>query len=276
VNRLEKRFAALRAEGRAGLVAYVMGFDPDRETSFEILRRLPAAGADLIELGFAFTDPMADGPAVQRAGERALKAGASLRGTLDLARRFRAEDTTTPLILMGYANPIEQMGYQCFASEAKAAGVDGVIVVDVPPEEDAELRRALAGGGVSLIRLATPTSDAKRLPAILDGVSGFIYYVSVTGVTGAKAVAAEQVKAAVVRLKRATDLPVAVGFGVREPAAAAAVARAADAVVIGSLFVDEVRACVEAGRPGDAPTAVAACVARMSEAVRRARENVEA
>lgn len=275
-GRIDSRFSALRAEGRAGLVCYVMGFDPDQETSFEILRNLPAAGADVIELGFAFSDPMADGVSIQRGAERALHAGASLRGTLDLVRRFRQEDTETPVILMGYANPVEQMTYPTFAAAMAEAGADGVIVVDLPPEEDEPLRAEFGKRGLSLIRLATPTTDDKRLPTVLDGVSGFLYYVSVTGVTGTKKVGAEAAQAAVRRLKKATDLPIAVGFGVRDPDSARSIARAADAVVVGSMFVDDVRACVEAGRLQEAAAAVAASVKKMSEAVRAARVNVEA
>jgi tryptophan synthase alpha chain len=274
--RVAARFAKLRAEKRAGLVVYVMGFDPDRETSFEILRALPKAGADVIELGFAFSDPMADGISIQRAAERALHAGASLRGTLDLVRRFRAEDKDTPIILMGYANPVEQMTYPVFAQGMSDAGADGAIIVDLPPEEDFPLREAFSRHELSLIRLATPTTDDRRLPTVLDGVSGFLYYVSLTGVTGTKAVSADAAKAAVTRLKKSTDLPIAVGFGVRTPEAAASIARVADAVVVGSHFVDEVRACVEAGRAADAPAKVAASVAAMSKAVRGARESVEA
>src|SRR5688572_8954590 len=214
-----------------------MTHDPDIDTAFEILRGLPAAGADVIELGFAFSDPMADGVSIQKAAVRALKAGGTLRKTLDLVARFRKEDQTTPVVLMGYANPVEQFGHDKFASEASKAGVDGAIVVDLPPEEDNDLRAALAPHDISLIRLATPTTDDRRLPRVLDGVSGFLYYVSVAGVTGANAATSQDVNTAVKRLKRATDLPVAVGFGVREPAAARAIAQAADAVVVGSAFV---------------------------------------
>ena len=186
-TRLASRFAALKREGRAGLVAYVMASDPDHETCFEILRELPAAGADVIELGFPFTDPMADGPSVQKAGLRALKAGGSLKQTLDLARRFRETNEETPLILMGYANPIESMGYAAFAKAMAASGADGALVVDLPPEEDAPLRASFAANGLSIIRLATPTTDDQRLTKVLDGASGFLYYVSVAGVTGANA-----------------------------------------------------------------------------------------
>ncbi|HWA21094.1 MAG TPA: tryptophan synthase subunit alpha [Caulobacterales bacterium] len=275
-KRIDSRFATLRAANRAGLVCYVMGFDPDRETSFEILRNLPAAGADIIELGFAFSDPMADGVSIQRGAERALHAGASLRGTLDLVRRFRLEDSETPVILMGYDNPVEQMTYPVFAQAMADAGADGAIIVDLPPEEDQGLRAEFGQRGLSLIRLATPTTDDKRLPTVLEGVSGFLYYVSVTGVTGTKKVGAEAAQAAVARLKRSTDLPIAVGFGVRDPEAARAIARTADAVVVGSMFVDDVRACVEAGKPHESVAAVVASVKKMSQAVRSARMNVEA
>ena len=218
--RIDKRFADLKRANRAGLVAYIMASDPDHETCFEILRGLPKAGADVIELGFPFSDPMADGPSIQKAAMRALKAGGSLKRTLELAARFRKQDQETPLVLMGYLNPVEQMTAARFADEAANAGVDGAILVDLPPEEDADVRAALAAKQLSLIRLATPTTDDKRLTTVLEGVSGFLYYVSVAGVTGANAAVAQDVRAAVARLKRATPLPVAVGFGVREPEAA--------------------------------------------------------
>lgn len=267
-TRLASRFAALKREGRAGLVAYVMASDPDHETCFEILRGLPSAGADVIELGFPFTDPMADGPSIQKAALRALKAGGSLKQSLDLARRFRETDKDTPLILMGYANPIETMGYDAFADAMHASGADGAIIVDLPPEEDAPLRAAFDANGLSIIRLATPTTDDQRLTKVLDGASGFLYYVSVAGVTGANAATSAPVRSAVERLKRATSLPIAVGFGVREPEAARAIAVTADAVVVGSAFVDEIAA-------GPAPQAVERVlrkVAQLSEAVRSARE----
>ncbi|MBL8551639.1 MAG: tryptophan synthase subunit alpha [Hyphomonadaceae bacterium] len=276
MSRLESTFARLKQEGRAGLVAYVMAHDPDAEHCSEILRALPNAGADIIELGFPFTDPMADGPSIQRAGRRALEAGGSLSNTLALVARFREANATTPLILMGYLNPVEQMGYATFAAAARQAGVDGAIIVDAPPEEDREVRTALASEGLPLIRLATPTSDAARLQKITDGAAGFLYYVSLTGVTGARSVAADEVKAAMTRLRRATDLPIAVGFGVREPTAAAAIARVADAVVVGSAIVDEVAAAIDAGKPHEAPARVAAKVRELSEAVRSARIGVEA
>ena len=266
--RLDKRFADLKRANRAGLVAYVMASDPDFETSLKILQGLPSAGADVIELGFPFTDPMADGPSVQQAAMRSLKAGGSLRHTLDLVARFREQDKDTPIILMGYLNPIEQMTPARFAEQAAKAGVDGAIIVDLPPEEDAEVRPALSAKHISLIRLATPTTDDKRLPKVLEGVSGFLYYVSVAGVTGAKSALTEDVRAAVTRLKRATSLPVAVGFGVREPEAAAAIARTADAVVVGSAFVDE----ISAGPGTEAVERVLRKVKLLSDAVRSARD----
>jgi tryptophan synthase alpha chain len=274
--RIDATFARLKRENRAGLVAYVMSFDPDRATSMDILRSLPKAGADVIELGFAFSDPMADGISIQRAAERALKAGASLRGTLEMVSEFRKENKETPLILMGYDNPVEQMGYSEFAAAMAASGADGAIIVDLPPEEDSELRVEFSQRGLSLIRLATPTTDAARLPTVLEGVSGFVYYVSVTGVTGTKRIAADAAAQAVARIKAQTDLPVAVGFGVREPAAAASIARGADAVVVGSLFVEEVRAALDAGAPKEAAARVAASVKAMSEAVHHARETMKA
>ncbi len=266
-SRLSARFAELKRERRAGLVAYVMASDPDQETCLQILRGLPAAGADVIELGFPFSDPMADGPSVQKAAQRALKAGGSLRKTLELAARFRETDKDTPLILMGYANPVEQMTPQVFAHEMATAGADGAIIVDLPPEEDAPLRVAFVANGLAVIRLATPTTDANRLTKVLEGASGFLYYVSVAGVTGANAATATAVRAAVDRLKAATDLPIAVGFGVREPEAARAIALTADAVVVGSAFVDE----IAAGSPGQAVERVLRKVAQLSEAVRLAR-----
>jgi tryptophan synthase alpha chain len=266
-TRLSTKFASLKRANRAALVAYIMASDPDHERCFEILRGLPAAGADVIELGFPFTDPMADGPSIQKAALRALKAGGSLRKTLDLARRFRETNAGTPLILMGYANPIESMGYDAFASAMHDSGADGAIVVDLPPEEDAPLRAAFTKHDLSIIRLATPTTDDKRLTKVLDGASGFLYYVSVAGVTGANAATNEHVRSAVTRLKRATDLPVAVGFGVREPAAAAEIARAADAVVVGSAFVDE----IVSGAADQAVERVLQRVKLLGDAVRGAR-----
>ncbi|MDX2234705.1 MAG: tryptophan synthase subunit alpha [Hyphomonadaceae bacterium] len=268
--RIAARFAALEAENRAGLIAYVMASDPDAETALAILKALPAAGADLIEVGFPFSDPMAEGPAIQKASERALKAGGSLRATLALIARFRETDATTPIILMGYANPVEQMGAAAFAEAARAAGADGAIIVDLPPEEDVHIRQALGGHGLSLIRLATPTTDDARLPVVLEGVTGFLYHVSVTGVTGDRAIGVDAAGAAVARLKRATTLPVAVGFGVRDTAAAAAMARVADAVVVGSAFVDAIAQAAGTGQP--VVPAVTAKVQELSTAVRGARK----
>ena len=267
-QRLDQRFASLRAHNRAAFVAYIMASDPDHETCFDILRQLPAAGADVLELGFPFSDPMADGPSIQKAAQRALKAGGSLRKTLDLVARFRAHDADTPLILMGYANPVEQMGHTAFAEQAHKAGVDGVIVVDLPPEEDAALRAALSPHQVSLIRLATPTTNDERLKTVLEGVSSFVYYVAIAGVTGAKSATTDDVRAAVARLKRATGLPIAVGFGVREPEAARAIALTADAVVVGSAIVDE----IANGASKEAVDRVLHKVKLLSDAVHTARE----
>lgn len=267
-QRISAQFEALQRADRTGLVAYVMACDPDFDTCLEILRGLPSAGADVIELGFPFTDPMADGPSVQHAGQRALKAGGSLRKTLELVRRFREADAHTPLILMGYANPVEQMGYTGFAEAMAQAGADGAIIVDLPPEEDAPLRTAFREHSLSVIRLATPTTNAARLTKVLEGASGFVYYVSVAGVTGAKSAQADDVSAAAARLKRATTLPVAVGFGVREPETARAIARHADAVVVGSAFVDE----IAAGGKAQAADRVLRKVKLLSDAVRSARE----
>ena len=247
--RIDKRFAELKAQGRAAFVAYLVAGDPDAETAFEMLRGLPAAGADLIELGYPFSDPMAEGPPIQRASQRALKAGMTLNGTLDMVRRFRLEDQTTPLILMGYLNPLLTPGLARFAAQAAAAGVDGMIVVDCPPEEADPLADALDAQGVSLIRLATPTTDDKRLAVVVRRTSGFVYYVSVAGVTGVKQADAEAVAPAVERVRRASGLPVAVGFGIRTPERARAVARVADAVVVGSALVDELAAALERNEP---------------------------
>lgn len=267
--RIDARFAALKAEGRAGFVAYVMAGDPSRDEALEILRGLPAAGADIIELGFPFSDPMAEGPPIQRAALRGLKAGLTLKGTLDLARAFRDGDAQTPLILMGYLNPIESYGYAAFARDAAAAGVDGVIVVDCPPEEADPLTDALDAESVSLIRLATPTSDDARLEVVAKRTSGFVYYVSVAGVTGVKEAQSASVAPAVERVRRASGLPVAVGFGVKTPERAAEIARVSDAVVAGSVLVDEVAAALETGEP--APTLVLAKVQDLARAVRGAR-----
>ncbi|ODT85492.1 tryptophan synthase subunit alpha [Phenylobacterium sp. SCN 70-31] len=245
--RIDARFAALKAEGRAGFVSYVMAGDPDAETALAILKGLPAAGADLIEVGFPFSDPMAEGPPIQRAAQRALRKGMTLKGTLAAIAAFRQDDQDTPIILMGYTNPLVTWGYEAFARDAAAAGVDGVIVVDCPPEEADSLADALDAHDVSLIRLATPTSDDKRLPVVVSRTSGFVYYVSVAGVTGVKEADAAAVAPHVERVRKASGLPVAVGFGIKTPERAAAVARVADAVVVGSALVDEVAAGVDAG-----------------------------
>lgn len=247
--RIDARFAKLKAEGRAGFIPYVMTGDPSRDEALEILRGLPAAGADLIELGLAFSDPMAEGPPIQRAALRGLAAGMTLRSTLDLVADFRAGDDATPVILMGYLNPVESYGYEAFARDAAEAGVDGLIVVDCPPEEAGPMVAALDAQSVSLIRLATPTSDDDRLKVIARGTSGFVYYVSVAGVTGVKEAVAADVAPAVERVRKAAGLPVAVGFGVKTPERAAEIARVADAVVAGSVFVDEVAAALAANEP---------------------------
>ncbi len=241
-TRLSATFERLKREGRPGFVAYIMAGDPDLETSWTVLDGLPGAGADVVELGFPFTDPTADGVSIQKAGVRSLAQKTTLTKVLGLAKRFRTAHPDTPLVLMGYANPIYRRGWVTFADEASAAGVDGVIVVDLPPEEDSELRTALADRGVAMIRLAAPTSDPKRLERIVDQASGFIYYVSVTGVTGAGSASEAQVAEGLAQVRAATDLPIAVGFGVRAPEQAQAVARHADAVVVGSAIVDALAA----------------------------------
>lgn len=248
-SRIDARFAALRQEGRAGLVTFLTAGDPDLETSARILDGLPAAGADIIELGMPFSDPMADGPAIQAASQRALAAGMTLRKTLAMVARFRARDTTTPIILMGYYNPIYVFPALAFLDAAKAAGVDGLIVVDVPPEADDELCLPARDRGLAFIRLATPTTDDRRLPQVLANASGFVYYVSITGITGAAAPVASDVHAQVKRIKSQTQLPVAVGFGVRTPEQARTIAAGADAVVVGSALVTKLQ---ESLGPGDA------------------------
>ena len=251
MSRIARRVAKLEAEGRAGLVTFITGGDPDLSTSAEILAGLPAAGADLIELGMPFSDPMADGPSIEAAGHRALKAGTTLRKILAMAGEFRKGDADTPLILMGYFNPIYSYGVARFAVDAVAAGVDGVIVVDLPPEVDAELRVPAVAAGLEVIRLATPTTDSVRLPRVLEGAGGFLYYVAIAGVTGTKRAAIGDIAAAVARLKASTSLPVAVGFGIRDPDAAAAVARHADASVVGSAIVDRIARGLDAdGKAG--------------------------
>ncbi|MEX0921595.1 MAG: tryptophan synthase subunit alpha [Rhodovibrionaceae bacterium] len=246
-SRVAKRFAALKAEGRGGLVTFLTAGDPDLETSYEILKGLPEAGADVIELGMPFSDPMADGPAIQASSLRALKAGMTLRKTLQIAKRFRAEvDGETPLILMGYYNPIYSYGVEAFLEDALAAGVDGLIVVDLPPEEDGELCLPALKAGLHFIRLATPTTDDKRLPKVLSNTSGFVYYVSIAGITGTASAQATDIGAAVARLKRHTDLPIAVGFGIKTPEQAREVAEVADAAVVGSALVDRLKNSLDA------------------------------
>jgi len=240
-TRIDRRFAALREEGRAALVTFTMAGDPDQDTALAILEALPAVGADVIELGMPFTDPMADGPAIQAAGLRALKAGQDMKRTLALVRDFRRGDDATPVVLMGYYNPIYVYGPVRFLADAKAAGIDGLIVVDLPPEEDAELCLPALEAGLNFIRLATPTTDDKRLPAVLKNTSGFVYYVSITGITGAAAPDPGKVKEAVTRIKRHTRLPVCVGCGVRTTGQARAIAQASDGVVVGSALVEVVR-----------------------------------
>ncbi len=268
--RLDARFAHCRREGRAALVTYVMAGDPDPETAAAILAALPAAGADIVELGLPFTDPMADGPAVQAAGLRALAAGQDTGKTLDLVRRFRAGDDATPVILMGYFNPIYVYGVERFLGDAAAAGVDGFIVVDLPPEMDAELCLPALAAGFAFIRLATPTTDDARLPAVLQNTAGFVYYVSITGVTGTATPDFGRVADAVARIKRRTDLPVVVGFGVRTREHAAAVAAGADGVVVGSAIVEAVRASLDPeGRGTDTTVgAVTALIGELAAGVR--------
>jgi tryptophan synthase alpha chain len=239
-TRLEKRFAQLKSQGRAAFVTFITAGDPDFDTTLGLLNGLPAAGADVIELGMPFTDPMADGPSIQASSQRALRNGASMKKTLELVRRFRESDNETPIVLMGYYNPIYHMGVETFLGRAIEAGVDGLIVVDLPPEEDDELCEPAMKAGLNFIRLATPTTDDKRLPAVLANTSGFVYYVSITGITGSASPQARNVEAAVKRIKGHTDLPVAVGFGIQTREQAAEIARAADGAVVGSAIVDAI------------------------------------
>lgn len=250
-TRIEDRFRALKEEGRPAFVTFVMAGDPDHETALEIAQALPAAGADIIELGMPFSDPMADGPAIQKAGLRALQAGASLKKTLSLVRAFREGDQTTPIVLMGYFNPIYIYGVEAFVADALEAGVDGLIVVDLPPEMDDELCLPALDKGLNFIRLATPTTDDKRLPAVLKNTSGFVYYVSITGITGSAAPDADKVAAAVGRIKKHTDLPVCVGFGVTSADQAREIGKGADGVVVGSAIVKAIEQSLENGRATD-------------------------
>ena len=254
--RIGARFAKLRAEGRSAFVTYVMSGDPDLQTSAKILAGLPGAGADIIELGMAFTDPMADGPSIQAAGLRALKAGITLRKTLELAAEFRRQDTETPIILMGYYNPIHRFGVDAFLKAAAEAGIDGLIMVDLPPEEDEELCLPTLAAGLGFIRLATPTTDDGRLPAVLANTSGFVYYVSYAGITGAGSADADTVGAAVARIRGQTDLPIVVGFGIRTPEQAREIAAVADGAVVGTAFTDAVRDSLDgAGKVTDTTVA---------------------
>ena len=277
-GRIDRRFAALNKQDSAALVTFTMAGDPDYATSLAILKALPKAGADVIELGMPFTDPMADGPAIQAAGLRALKAGQTLKKTLAAVRDFRAGDDATPIVLMGYYNPIYIYGVERFLADAKAAGVDGLIVVDLPPEEDSELCLPAMKAGLNFIRLATPTTDEKRLPAVLTNTSGFVYYVSITGITGAAAPDTGRVAAAVARIKRHTKLPVCVGFGVRTAAHARAIAEGADGVVVGSALVEAVRQSLGPdGKPTSTSVAAVTDLARaLAEGVREARVGVRA
>ncbi|MFO6464183.1 tryptophan synthase subunit alpha [Jannaschia sp. KMU-145] len=240
MTRIDDTFARLRAENRRAFVAYVMGGDPDAATARDIVLGLPAAGVDVIELGLPFTDPMADGPTIQLAGQRALDGGMTLDGTLDIVRALRAEDDTTPVVMMGYYNPIYSRGVDRFLEQAKEAGVDGLIIVDLPPEEDAELCLPAQAAGLNFIRLATPTTDAARLPKVLQNTSGFVYYVSITGITGAGAASADKVAPEVAAIKAETDLPVIVGFGIKTPDAARDIAAVADGCVVGSAIVERI------------------------------------
>jgi tryptophan synthase alpha chain len=277
-SRIDNRFADLKRQGRAGLVTFLTAGDPDMDTSFAILKALPDAGADVIEIGMPFTDPMADGPAIQASSLRALKAGQDMKKTLAMIRNFRAADHATPIVLMGYYNPIYVYGVDKFLADAKTAGVDGLIVVDLPPEEDEELCLPALKAGLNFIRLATPTTDDKRLPAVLANTSGFVYYVSVTGITGAATPDTWAVNASVSRIKRHTKLPVAVGFGVKTPEQARAIAQCADAVVVGSALIDALKATLDTH--GKASTnsvgAVTRLVANLAAGVRSAKRGARA
>jgi tryptophan synthase alpha chain len=272
-TRIDRRFASLKKERRAALVTFTMAGDPDHEASLAILKALPGAGADVLELGVPFTDPMADGPAIQASGLRALKGGQNMKRALSLVREFRNGDDTTPVVLMGYYNPIYIYGVEKFLADAKSAGVDGLIVVDLPPEEDSELCLPALRAGFNFIRLATPTTDDQRLPAVLANTSGFVYYVSITGITGAAAPNTAKVAMAVARIKRHTALPVCVGFGVRTAEQARAIAEGADGVVVGSALVEAVRTSLGADGKATSGTtkSVADVVRALAEGVRGAR-----
>ncbi len=271
-ERMDQRFAQLARDGRAALVTFTMAGDPDYATALALAQALPKAGADVIELGMPFTDPMADGPAIQAAGVRALAAGQNNKKTLQLVRQIRAGDDETPIVLMGYYNPIYIYGVDKFLADAKAAGIDGLIVVDLPPEEDAELCIPTLKAGLNFIRLATPTTDDKRLPAVLNNTSGFVYYVSITGITGSAAPDAGKVASAVARIKRHTKLPVAVGFGVRTAEQARAIAQGADGVVVGSALVEALRQSLKDGKATPATVkSVTDLVAQLAHGVRSAK-----
>ncbi len=276
-TRIDTRFAELKKAGRSAFVTFVMAGDPDPATSLELIKALPKAGADVIELGMPFTDPMADGPSIQAAGLRALKAGMTLKKTLELVRGFRKDDDATPIVLMGYYNPIYIYGVDKFLADAKTAGVDGLIIVDLPPEEDDELCLPAMKAGLNFIRLATPTTDDKRLPAVLANTSGFVYYVAITGITGAAAADATAVSEAVARIKRHTKLPVCVGFGIRTPENARAIASHANGAVVGTALVDALKNSldVEGRATGKTVNAVAELTAALAQGVRGAQQAAE-
>jgi tryptophan synthase alpha chain len=277
VSRIAARFAELRELGRAGFIPFITAGDPDAETSFRILEKLPGAGADLIELGVPFSDPMADGPAVQAASMRALKSGMTLKRTLALVERFRARDSATPIVLMGYYNPIHAYGAEHFLRDAGHAGVDGLIVVDLGPEEDSALRTEAVKAEIDVVRLAAPTTDDARLATVLEGAGGFLYYVSVAGVTGTKSFAAPDVSRAVARIRRASSLPCAVGFGIRTPEQAAAIARIADASVVGSAIVTRIADALGQDKSrGDIVEDCLSFCRSLADAVHHAREPVPA
>ena len=269
MSRLQSRFAELKQQNRAALVTFVTAGDPDYATSLSILKGLPAVGADVIELGMPFTDPMADGPAIQLANIRALGGHQDMVKTLQMVREFRAGNSDTPLVLMGYFNPIHHYGVPRFIEEAKAAGVDGLIVVDLPPEHNEDLCDPAQDAGLDFIRLTTPTTDDARLPTVLNGSSGFVYYVSVAGVTGAGAATLEHVEQAVARLRRHTDLPISIGFGIRTPEHAATIARLADGGVVGSALIDQI---ANAASPQQAIDGVLGLCRELAEGVRDARQ----
>ncbi|QDW35737.1 tryptophan synthase subunit alpha [Bradyrhizobium sp. KBS0727] len=276
-TRIDARFAELAKQGRSAFVTFLMAGDPDPKTSLDVIKALPKAGADIIEIGMPFTDPMADGPSIQAAGLRALKAGMTLKKTLEMVRAFRKDDNTTPLVLMGYYNPIYIYGVDKFLVDAKTAGVDGLIIVDLPPEEDTELCLPAMKAGLNFIRLATPTTDDKRLPAVLANTSGFVYYVAITGITGSASADSGVVGEAVTRIKRHTKLPVCVGFGIRTPEAARAIAENANGAVVGTALVDALCGSLDAeGRAtSKTVTAVADLVAALAQGVRGAKQAAE-